>query len=163
VLLMAAAVADFRPVAPSEGKIAKAGRDELVLALEPTPDVLAQLTARRRPGQVVVGFAAEHGEGAVATARRKLRAKGLDAIVVNDISRADIGFDSDHNEVTILTARPLSRSVVSREDGHDASGAEEGELLAVTRASKAQVAERILDVVQSLSATPAHATAAPLS
>src|SRR4051795_1352644 len=104
VLLMAAAVADFRPAAPEQSKISKSGRDGLALELEPTPDVLAAVSKRRRPGQVLVGFAAEHGDGAVERARGKLERKGLDAVVVNDISRSDIGFDAAENEVTIVTA-----------------------------------------------------------
>jgi phosphopantothenoylcysteine decarboxylase / phosphopantothenate---cysteine ligase len=139
VLLMAAAVADFRPAQPAGGKIAKAGRDRLALELEPTADVLAGLAPRRRDGQVLVGFAAEHGERAVQGAREKLTAKGLDAIVVNDISRADIGFDSEHNEVTIFTA-----------DGAHAPEQPAAEVVA--RAPKAAVAERILDAVERLRA-----------
>src|SRR4051794_5174456 len=104
VLIMAAAVADFRPSAPETTKISKSGRDGLALELEPTPDVLAAVSKRRRPGQVLVGFAAEHGDGAVERARGKLERKGLDAVVVNDISRSDIGFDAAENEVTIVTA-----------------------------------------------------------
>jgi phosphopantothenoylcysteine decarboxylase / phosphopantothenate---cysteine ligase len=105
VLVMAAAVADFRPAAPEGSKISKGDHGEgMSLALEPTPDVLSELSSQRRPGQVVVGFAAEHGEGAVERARGKLERKKLDALVVNDISRGDIGFDSEENEVTILTA-----------------------------------------------------------
>jgi phosphopantothenoylcysteine decarboxylase/phosphopantothenate--cysteine ligase len=104
VLVMAAAVADFRPAAPEGSKISKSGRDGLKLDLEPTNDVLASVAGRRRPGQVLVGFAAEHGEGAVARARGKLERKGIDAVVVNDISRSDIGFDSGDNEVTVVTA-----------------------------------------------------------
>ena len=88
VLLMAAAVADFRPGAAEASKISKAGRDGLSLELEPTADVLAALSAERREGQTLVGFAAEHGEGAIERGRRKLERKGLDAVVVNDISRA---------------------------------------------------------------------------
>jgi phosphopantothenoylcysteine decarboxylase/phosphopantothenate--cysteine ligase len=103
VLVMAAAVADFRPAFPEESKISKSGRDGLALELEPTTDVLASLSARRRPGQVLVGFAAEHGDGALERARGKLERKGLDAVVVNDISRGDIGFDTPENEVTIVT------------------------------------------------------------
>jgi phosphopantothenoylcysteine decarboxylase/phosphopantothenate--cysteine ligase len=160
VLLMAAAVADFRPQSPSEGKIAKAGRDALVLELVPTVDVLAALVARRRADQLVVGFAAEHGEGAIATARAKLRAKGVDAIVVNDISRADIGFDSEHNEVTILTAHPLTEAGTTADGRRDGSELQDGELIAVARASKAQVAERVLDVVERLRAAPAPTRAA---
>jgi phosphopantothenoylcysteine decarboxylase/phosphopantothenate--cysteine ligase len=104
VLVMAAAVADFRPAETLEDKIVKTGRDGLALELEPTADVLATMAARRRPGQTLIGFAAEHGEGAVERGRAKLEHKGLDAVVVNDISRTDIGFDAAHNEVTIVTA-----------------------------------------------------------
>jgi phosphopantothenoylcysteine decarboxylase/phosphopantothenate--cysteine ligase len=104
VLLMAAAVADFRPGQAVDEKISKSGRDGLALALEPTEDVLAALAAARAPGQTLVGFAAEHGEGAVERGRGKLERKGLDAVIVNDISRAEIGFDAADNEVTIVTA-----------------------------------------------------------
>jgi phosphopantothenoylcysteine decarboxylase/phosphopantothenate--cysteine ligase len=133
VLLMAAAVADFRPAAPEQSKISKAERDELSLSLEPTPDVLSGLSERRRPGQVLVGFAAEHGEGGLERARGKLESKRLDSVVVNDISRADIGFDSDDNEVTILTR------------GGDRN---------VPRAPKPQVASAIIDEVEALRAEP---------
>jgi phosphopantothenoylcysteine decarboxylase/phosphopantothenate--cysteine ligase len=129
VLLMAAAVADFTPAAPAQGKLKKSGRERLELALEPTADVLAGLGAQRRQEQTLVGFAAEHGEDASERARGKLAAKRLDALVVNDISRSDIGFDVDANEVTILTA----------------AGARH-----VPRASKAQVANAILDAVEQL-------------
>jgi phosphopantothenoylcysteine decarboxylase/phosphopantothenate--cysteine ligase len=104
VLLMAAAVADFRPAQAADTKLKKAGREGMSVALEPTPDVLRGLSAARRPGQTLVGFAAEHGGDAVAEARRKLREKGLDAVVLNDVSRADAGFDVATNEVTIVTA-----------------------------------------------------------
>jgi phosphopantothenoylcysteine decarboxylase/phosphopantothenate--cysteine ligase len=105
VLVMAAAVADFRPAEALDDKIVKTGRDGLALELEPTEDVLARVAAGRRPEQTLVGFAAEHGEGAVERGRAKLERKGLDAVVVNDISRRDIGFDAADNEVTIVTAR----------------------------------------------------------
>jgi phosphopantothenoylcysteine decarboxylase / phosphopantothenate---cysteine ligase len=104
VLIMAAAPADFRPSNPAEAKIGRDEHDRLTLEFEPTEDIVAGVAARRRAGQTVVGFAAEHGEGAVERGREKLSRKGLDAIVVNDISRADIGFDSDENEVTIVLA-----------------------------------------------------------
>jgi phosphopantothenoylcysteine decarboxylase / phosphopantothenate---cysteine ligase len=104
VLLMAAAVADFRPGAAVDDKITKTGRDGLALALEPTEDVLASLAEVRSAGQTLVGFAAEHGEGAVERGRGKLERKRLDAVVVNDISRTEIGFDAPDNEVTIVTA-----------------------------------------------------------
>jgi phosphopantothenoylcysteine decarboxylase/phosphopantothenate--cysteine ligase len=129
VLLMAAAVADFKPARPANGKLKKSERERLRLELEPTADILAALAAQRHDGQTLVGFAAEHGEGALEYARGKLADKRLDAIVVNDISRADIGFDSEHNEVTII------------------AGAHERH---VPRAAKQQVAEAILDTVMQL-------------
>jgi phosphopantothenoylcysteine decarboxylase / phosphopantothenate---cysteine ligase len=134
VLLMAAAVADFTPATPADGKLKKADRDRLELVLEPTADVLAGLAAQRRTDQTLVGFAAEHGTSAVTHAQGKLAAKRLDALVVNDISRSDIGFDVDANEVTILSS-PGGSEVRRRE---------------VARASKAQIAEAILDAVARL-------------
>ena len=141
VLLMAAAVADFRPAEPEDGKIKKSGRERLALELESTPDVLAGLASQRRHSQTLIGFAAEHGERAVECGREKLVAKGVDAVVVNDISRADIGFDADANEVTILTASANGSQ----------GGSQIGELH-VQRASKLQIAEAILDTVESLRA-----------
>ncbi len=97
VVVMAAAVADFRPKAPAEAKI----HETPDLVLEPTPDILAALVSRRAPGQVLVGFAAET-EDAVARAWRKLERKGVDLLVVNDVSAPGSGFDHDTNEVSIL-------------------------------------------------------------
>jgi phosphopantothenoylcysteine decarboxylase/phosphopantothenate--cysteine ligase len=148
VLLMSAAVADFTPAVPANGKLKKAERERLELVLEPTADVLAGLAAQRREGQTLIGFAAEHGSGAVELARGKLAAKHLDALVVNDISRADIGFDVDANEVTILLASPRG----GRPSAHAPQAGEEPviEERHVPRASKAHVAEVILDAVQNL-------------
>ncbi|HEU0250830.1 MAG TPA: bifunctional phosphopantothenoylcysteine decarboxylase/phosphopantothenate--cysteine ligase CoaBC [Solirubrobacteraceae bacterium] len=129
VLMMAAAVADFRPGHAEEGKIKKEGRERMVLELEPTADVLAGLAARKRPDQTIVGFAAEHGSNALELGRGKLSAKKLDALVVNDVSRADIGFESEDNEATILTATDEQQ---------------------IPRAAKIIVAEAILDAVQRL-------------
>src|SRR5205807_693903 len=84
VLLMAAAVADFRPAAPAPNKLKKDAGPPPPIELERTEDVLSALSAARRGAQVLIGFAAEHGEDAVAYGRRKLHAKGLDAVVVND-------------------------------------------------------------------------------
>ena len=131
VLLMAAAVADFRPADVLDAKIAKSGRDRLALELEPTEDVLAKLAIERTAGQTLIGFAAEHGEGAVERGRAKLERKGLDAVVVNDISRADIGFDAPDNEVTIVTTAGERR---------------------VPLGSKRAVAAAILDEVETLRA-----------
>jgi phosphopantothenoylcysteine decarboxylase/phosphopantothenate--cysteine ligase len=131
VLLMAAAVADFRPASPEQSKISKSGREGLTVELEPTTDVLAALAAERRAGQTLVGFAAEHGEGAADRAREKLVRKGVDAIVLNDVSRAGIGFDAPENEVSIVT----------RAGTHD-----------VPKALKAEVARAIIEVVEQLHA-----------
>jgi phosphopantothenoylcysteine decarboxylase / phosphopantothenate---cysteine ligase len=102
VIVMAAAVADFRPKASAETKLSKEdGIPELVL--EPTPDILAGLARRRGPGQVIVGFAAETHD-ALARGRRKLERKGVDLLVVNDVSAPGAGFDHDTNAVAILGA-----------------------------------------------------------
>jgi phosphopantothenoylcysteine decarboxylase/phosphopantothenate--cysteine ligase len=102
VVLMAAAVADFRPKAPADHKIKKRdGVPEVVL--EPTPDILAALGARRRPGQVLVGFAAETHD-VEAEAAAKLRRKGVDLIVANDVSAPGVGFGHDTNAVVVLDA-----------------------------------------------------------
>jgi phosphopantothenoylcysteine decarboxylase/phosphopantothenate--cysteine ligase len=143
VLLMAAAVADFRPAAAHDGKIKKGAHAKLALELERTEDVLAGLARTRRDGQTLVGFAAEHGDDALELGREKLRAKRLDALVVNDISRTDIGFDSELNEVSIITAP----------NGAAPTGGEG--LRIVARTSKALVAEAVLDVVEGIRA--AHA------
>jgi phosphopantothenoylcysteine decarboxylase/phosphopantothenate--cysteine ligase len=104
VLIMAAAVADFRPVSPHEGKIVRDGTSGLQLDLEATEDVLAGLAEGRREDQLLVGFAAEHGGDFVERARGKLDRKGIDAIVVNDVSDVTIGFEGTDNEVTVVTA-----------------------------------------------------------
>jgi len=102
VVVMAAAVADFRPKRSTTQKLSKEeGLPELVL--EPTPDILAGLAARRRPGQVLVGFAAETHD-ALERGRRKLVRKGVDLLVVNDVSAPGTGFDHDTNAVVILGA-----------------------------------------------------------
>jgi phosphopantothenoylcysteine decarboxylase/phosphopantothenate--cysteine ligase len=109
VVIMAAAVADFRPKAPSETKLSKAdGLPDLVL--EPTPDILLELGARRRPGQVLVGFAAETG-APTDRAVGKLVAKGVDLMVANDVSAPGVGFDHDTNAVTLLGRDGTSRDV----------------------------------------------------
>jgi phosphopantothenoylcysteine decarboxylase/phosphopantothenate--cysteine ligase len=129
VLLMAAAVADFRPAAPADFKLKKTAPDAPVsIALEPTEDVLAGLAGRRRPAQTLVGFAAEHGPAALDYGRDKLARKGLDLIVVNDISQAGIGFDADENEVVVIGC-----------DGRERR---------VPRAAKELVADAVLDAVE---------------
>jgi phosphopantothenoylcysteine decarboxylase/phosphopantothenate--cysteine ligase len=103
VVIMAAAVADYRP---AEALPAKRPKDAATwtLELEPTTDVLSALGERRRDGQVLVGFAAETGAAGLERARQKLSRKGADLFVLNDVSRADIGFDVSDNEVTLLAA-----------------------------------------------------------
>jgi phosphopantothenoylcysteine decarboxylase/phosphopantothenate--cysteine ligase len=142
VVVMAAAVADFRPKAPAPGKIAKAdGIPEIVL--EPTPDILAELGRRRRPDQVLVGFAAETRD-VTERARGKLAAKGIDLIVANDVGAPGVGFDHDTNAVTILGADGSSRDVALQ--------------------SKGAVAEAVLDaVVACQQARPAHPPGDPTS
>jgi phosphopantothenoylcysteine decarboxylase/phosphopantothenate--cysteine ligase len=103
VVVMAAAVADYRPAEPTAEKRPKSG-DPWTVTLEPTADVLGQLGERRHDGQVLIGFAADHGETGLARAREKLAAKRTDLIVFNDVSRGDIGFDTAENEVVIVSA-----------------------------------------------------------
>ncbi|MGZ4762306.1 MAG: bifunctional phosphopantothenoylcysteine decarboxylase/phosphopantothenate--cysteine ligase CoaBC [Ilumatobacteraceae bacterium] len=109
VVIMAAAVADFRPKIAEDGKIKKdGGAPEIVL--EPTPDILAGLGARKRAGQILVGFAAETSD-VLANAEGKLRRKNLDMIVANDVSAPQVGFQHDTNAVTILSSDGTIRTV----------------------------------------------------
>jgi phosphopantothenoylcysteine decarboxylase/phosphopantothenate--cysteine ligase len=103
VVLMAAAVADYRPEKPAAEKRPK---DEQAwqVTLEPTVDVLRTLGERRTNGQVLIGFAAENGDQGLARAREKLERKRVDLVVYNDVSRSDIGFDAGENEVVLITA-----------------------------------------------------------
>jgi len=128
VLLMAAAPADFTAADPDGSKIARTA-DGLELRLAPTEDILAGVAAERREDQTLVGFAAETGADAVARARGKLERKRGDAIVFNDVSRPEIGFDSDRNEVTI----------VERDGEHQ-----------VSIAGKDRIADAVLDRVEIL-------------
>ena len=122
VLLMAAAPADFRAAEASDQKMVRA--DGLELRLEPTEDILAGLAAARGEGQTIVGFAAEHGGDALGRAREKRARKGVDMIVLNDVSNPAIGFESGDNAVTMVDA--------------------EGEI-EVPIAAKDRIAEAILD------------------
>ena len=129
VLIMAAAVADFRPKRVAEGKLKKdQGVPEVVL--EPTPDTLAELGRRRRPGQVLVGFAAETGDH-LAGARRKLEAKRLDLVVLNHVEGARSAFGADDADAYLV----------------DADHVEE-----LPRSSKAAIAARLLDRVEASAA-----------
>jgi phosphopantothenoylcysteine decarboxylase/phosphopantothenate--cysteine ligase len=103
LLMMAAAPADFRPAEVAEGKIRREG-DRLKLDLIPTEDILASVSSESRPEQTMVGFAAEYGGDAEGRARQKLAGKGLDMVVMNDVSDPRIGFDSTSNAVTLVTA-----------------------------------------------------------
>lgn len=127
IIIKAAAVSDYqlRDVAPE--KIKRTG-EGLTLALEPTSDILAELALKAKPDQIVIGFAAET-TNVLENARRKLRSKSLHAIVVNDVSRPEIGFDSDRNAVTIITS---------------------GEEIQVPENSKWEVAHRVLDAIRRI-------------
>ncbi len=125
ILFMAAAVADYRPVVFRAEKIKKGGR--LTLELEPTPDLLSEVAARRRPGQVIVGFAAEESARLAAEAERKLRQKDLDLVVANPIDQPEAGFETETNRVLIL-------------DRH-------GRRLELPLQPKEEIAEKILDQV----------------
>jgi phosphopantothenoylcysteine decarboxylase/phosphopantothenate--cysteine ligase len=103
VVLMAAAVADYRPAKSDEGKRPK-GDEPWTVTLEPTTDVLRELGARRENGRLLIGFAADRGEQGLERAREKLAAKRADFVVFNDVSRDDIGFDATDNEVVLVTA-----------------------------------------------------------
>jgi phosphopantothenoylcysteine decarboxylase / phosphopantothenate---cysteine ligase len=131
VVVMTAAVADFRPSAPVAGKLSRralADGQPLTLALAPNPDLLAELGRNRRgPRPLLVGFAAEAGGGAglIARAREKLAEKRCDLVVANDIGAAGIGFGADENEVTLVFA--------------------DGRLVPLPRASKLAIAHEIWD------------------
>ena len=125
IVIKTAAVADYRPKSAAGQKIKRSG--PMTLDLEPTPDILAEL-ARQKKSQIIVGFAAET-QNALENARKKLAAKSLDAIVVNDVSREGVGFDSDRNAVTIIS--------------HE-------EVVEVPETTKWEVAQRVLDQVARL-------------
>jgi phosphopantothenoylcysteine decarboxylase/phosphopantothenate--cysteine ligase len=122
IVIKAAAVSDYRAKSVSGQKIKRKG--PIALELEPTADILKEISLRKQ-SQIIVGFAAET-ENVLENARQKLGAKQLDAIVVNDVSREGVGFDSDRNEVTIIT--------------HD-------EVVEVPETTKWEVAQRVLDQV----------------
>src|SRR5436190_709926 len=108
LVLMAAAVADYRPREQLRDKRAKDEAD-WQLTLEPTRDILRELGARRENGQVLVGFAADHGARGLARAREKLVSKGVDLVVYNDVSRPGVGFDSVDNEVVLVEPKGEQR------------------------------------------------------
>jgi phosphopantothenoylcysteine decarboxylase / phosphopantothenate---cysteine ligase len=103
LVVMAAAVADYRPADPLGAKRPK-DDGAWALTLEPTADVLRTLGEQRTNGQVLIGFAADHGDDGLARAREKLQRKRVDLVVYNDVSRGDIGFDSEDNEVVLVSA-----------------------------------------------------------
>lgn len=127
IVIKAAAVADYRVAQPSARKIKKSAAD-LTLALEATPDILAEI-GRKKGGRLLVGFAAETGEP-LEEARRKLEAKNCDMVVGNRVDREDVGMGSDDNEVTLVTRA--------------------GEVERVPRAPKRQIAARIFDRLLAL-------------
>jgi len=129
IVIKTAAVADYTIAKPSAQKIKRAG--SMSLELEPAPDILAEIAGHKQ-SQLVIGFAAET-ENVIENARKKLRTKSLDAIVVNDVSREGVGFDSDRNAVTILTG---------------------SETTPVPETTKWEVAQRVLDCVVELKKKP---------
>jgi len=130
IFIGAAAVADYRPAKVAEQKIKKTD-DTLTLTLERTADILSQVAASRTNGLIVIGFAAET-ENVVANAEQKLKSKDLDAIVANDVTRVDAGFDTPTNAVTIVT---------------------KDKVLELPLLQKTEVAHRVLDVASELRAT----------
>ncbi len=126
LVIKAAAVADYRPLSVSEQKLKRTG--PLTLELAPTEDILAEVVRKRRPGQLIVGFAAET-ENRMENGRAKLLRKGADAIVVNDVAGDNVGIDADRNAATFLT---LSTAIELPE------------------MPKRQLADRILDEILSL-------------
>jgi phosphopantothenoylcysteine decarboxylase/phosphopantothenate--cysteine ligase len=128
LVLMAAAVADYRPAEPAGEKRPKDERAWQV-TLEPTTDVLRTLGEQRTNGQVLIGFAAEHGDQGLSRAREKLKQKRIDLVVYNDVSRGDIGFDAGDNEVVLITAAGERR---------------------VAKAPKDQIAMTIVDTAEEL-------------
>jgi phosphopantothenoylcysteine decarboxylase/phosphopantothenate--cysteine ligase len=128
VLLLAAAVADYRPLEALAGKRAK-DEQSWTLELQPTDDIAKALGERKRAGQVLVAFGAEHGEEGLARKRAMLQTKNADLVVFNDVGRSDIGFNSTDNEV-VLISRDGEREV--------------------PKAAKAAVAAAILDEVERL-------------
>ncbi len=125
IVIKTAAVSDYRPKSPASQKIKRSG--PVTLELEPTTDILAEI-ARRKQSQLIIGFAAET-QNALENARKKLASKSLDAIVVNDVSREGVGFDSDRNAVTIITQH---------------------EVVEVPETTKWEVAQRVLDQIVRL-------------
>lgn len=136
IFIGAAAVADYAPADRAESKIKKEGRDTMTLELKKTPDILSEVSKRRVPGQLVIGFAAETND-VVTYAKIKLGKKGLDLVVANDITKAGAGFNTDTNIATIIT------------------NSSEIELPLM---SKRELADKILDEILNLrNAVPANA------
>ena len=166
VIVMAAAVADYRATAPSSTKRSKDG-SAWVVELEPTADVLAAIGAARRPGQVIVGFAADEAEAGLERAREKRRAKSADLFVYNDVSRPDIGFDSTRQR----GGRRLGERRSPRREGAEArrgrgcsrrSGAATLEgMTDAARAERPVVSRSAADVVESVVENLQRAVRAP--
>jgi phosphopantothenoylcysteine decarboxylase / phosphopantothenate---cysteine ligase len=138
IVIKAAAVADYRVRQSASQKLKRRG--PLTLELEPTRDILLEIAGRRTPQQIIIGFAAET-EDVLENGRRKMQNKKLDAIVINDVSRPGIGFDSENNAVTILTPE---------------------EVIEISKLEKIEIAQRILDVALKLKKSERRPAPAPV-
>lgn len=125
-LIMAAAVADYRAKEISEVKMKKTSEDEISIDLVKNPDILKEVCANKKDGQIVVGFCAE-SENLIENAKEKISKKGCDFLVANDISRSDIGFSSDYNEVYILN--------------------KSGEVQKIEKTTKSKIAKKFLEII----------------
>jgi phosphopantothenoylcysteine decarboxylase/phosphopantothenate--cysteine ligase len=134
IVIKAAAVADYRPVIKAEQKIKRTG--PITIELTPTEDILAEVVRLRKAGTMVIGFAAET-ENTLENGRVKLLRKGVDAIVLNDVARPGLGFDSDRNAATFLTVQTA---------------------IELPEMSKRLLAERILDEILALRRPPSVIT-----
>lgn len=125
-IIMAAAVADYRVKEVSDIKMKKTSEDEISIELVKNPDILKEISSNKKEGQIIVGFCAE-SENLLENAKEKLQKKGCDYLIANDISRSDIGFSSDYNEVYILN--------------------KSGDIQKIEKSTKTQIAKKILETI----------------
>lgn len=125
-IIMAAAVADYRAKEVSDVKMKKTSEDEISIDLVKNPDILKEISLNKKEGQIIVGFCAE-SENLLENAKEKIQKKGCDYLIANDISRSDIGFSSDYNEVYILN--------------------KSGDIQKIGKTTKSQIAKKILETI----------------